>query len=238
MSLNSRLPFLLRHLDPLGNLIRYEYNSDGKLAASYDPEWTPGSQGHSHQIIYPALNSGDVRTSTFTEKDGGVWTKTYDVTISKIKEKIAPDGIRTSYTHYPDGTLKSKTEPGADNINYTTFYTYDANGNVSSETDPTDCTALGIDPATVSTTDPRLKVAHRYSYDLTNQNRMLSSSDLRGAVPLTTGYQYSTDANGILTTDTEEQALARVRQKGGDCAEAAVEMANLAREIRNEKRSA
>ncbi len=45
-------------------------------------------------------------------------------------------------------------------------------------------------------------------------------------------------ANGILTTDTEEQALARVRQKGGDCAEAAVEMANLAREIRNEKRSA
>jgi len=187
-------------LDPLGNLVRYEYNSDGKLAASYDPEWTPGSQGHSHQIIYPALNSGDVRTSTFTEKDGGVWTKTYDVTISKIKEKIAPDGIRTSYTHYPDGTLKSKTEPGADNINYTTFYTYDANGNVSSETDPTDCTALGIDPATVSTTDPRLKVAHRYSYDLTNQNRMLSSSDLRGAVPLTTGYQYSTDANGILTT--------------------------------------
>ena len=45
-------------------------------------------------------------------------------------------------------------------------------------------------------------------------------------------------ANGILTTDTEEQALARVRQKGGDCAEVAVEMANLAREIRNEKRTA
>jgi 6,7-dimethyl-8-ribityllumazine synthase len=45
-------------------------------------------------------------------------------------------------------------------------------------------------------------------------------------------------ANGILTTDTEEQAMARVEQKGGDCAEAAVEMANLAREIRNEKRTA
>jgi len=43
-------------------------------------------------------------------------------------------------------------------------------------------------------------------------------------------------ANGILTTDTEEQALARVAQKGGDCAEVAVEMANLIREIRNEKR--
>ena len=45
-------------------------------------------------------------------------------------------------------------------------------------------------------------------------------------------------ANGILTTDTEEQAMARVGQKGGDCAEVAVEMANLAREIRNEKRTA
>ena len=45
-------------------------------------------------------------------------------------------------------------------------------------------------------------------------------------------------ANGILTTDTEEQAMARVAQKGGDCAEVAVEMAHLIREIRNEKRTA
>lgn len=45
-------------------------------------------------------------------------------------------------------------------------------------------------------------------------------------------------ANGILTTDTEEQAFARVAQKGSDCAEAAVEMANLIGEIRNEKRTA
>jgi 6,7-dimethyl-8-ribityllumazine synthase len=45
-------------------------------------------------------------------------------------------------------------------------------------------------------------------------------------------------ANGVLTTDTEEQALARVAQKGSDCAEAAVEMANLIRDIRNEKRTA
>ena len=45
-------------------------------------------------------------------------------------------------------------------------------------------------------------------------------------------------ANGVLTTDTEEQAMARVAQKGSDCAEAAVEMAHLVREIRDEKRSA
>jgi 6,7-dimethyl-8-ribityllumazine synthase len=38
-------------------------------------------------------------------------------------------------------------------------------------------------------------------------------------------------ANGILTTDTEKQAEARAAQKGKDCAEVAVEMANLGRNI-------
>ncbi len=38
-------------------------------------------------------------------------------------------------------------------------------------------------------------------------------------------------ANGILTTDTEEQAEARAAEKGRDCAEVAVEMANLGKSI-------
>jgi 6,7-dimethyl-8-ribityllumazine synthase len=38
-------------------------------------------------------------------------------------------------------------------------------------------------------------------------------------------------ANGILTADTEEQAGRRAAQKGRDCAEVAVEMANLARAV-------
>jgi 6,7-dimethyl-8-ribityllumazine synthase len=38
-------------------------------------------------------------------------------------------------------------------------------------------------------------------------------------------------ANGILTTDTEEQALARAVPKGRDCADVAVEMANLLRAV-------
>jgi 6,7-dimethyl-8-ribityllumazine synthase len=39
-------------------------------------------------------------------------------------------------------------------------------------------------------------------------------------------------ANGILTTENDEQALARVQQKGADCALAAVELVNLLRNIR------
>jgi 6,7-dimethyl-8-ribityllumazine synthase len=38
-------------------------------------------------------------------------------------------------------------------------------------------------------------------------------------------------ANGILTADTEEQAQERAARKGKDCAEAAVEMANLSRNV-------
>jgi 6,7-dimethyl-8-ribityllumazine synthase len=34
-------------------------------------------------------------------------------------------------------------------------------------------------------------------------------------------------ANGILTCETDEQAEVRMREKGRDCAQAAVEMANL-----------
>lgn len=44
------------------------------------------------------------------------------------------------------------------------------------------------------------------------------------AVQLDTGIPV---ANGILTTDTDDQALARMTQKGIDAARAAVEMANL-----------
>ena len=43
-------------------------------------------------------------------------------------------------------------------------------------------------------------------------------------------------ANGILTAENEAQAGARTLQKGRDCAEAAVEMANLARAIERQHR--
>mgnify|MGYP001323037552 FL=1 len=41
-------------------------------------------------------------------------------------------------------------------------------------------------------------------------------------------------ANGILTTEDDEQAMARVEQKGADCAAAAIEMANLLKKLDEE----
>jgi 6,7-dimethyl-8-ribityllumazine synthase len=43
-------------------------------------------------------------------------------------------------------------------------------------------------------------------------------------------------ANGILTTENDEQAEARVQQKGADCALAAVEMVNLLRGLKSEQK--
>lgn len=39
-------------------------------------------------------------------------------------------------------------------------------------------------------------------------------------------------ANGVLTTEDDDQALSRMQQKGADAAQAAVEMVNLLRKVR------
>ena len=44
-------------------------------------------------------------------------------------------------------------------------------------------------------------------------------------------------ANGILTTEDDDQAIARMADKGRDCARAAIEMANLLKALRAEERA-
>ena len=60
---------------------------------------------------------------------------------------------------------------------------------------------------------------------------IVSNESARGItdVQLETGVPI---ANGILTTDTDEQAEVRMAQKGADCALAAIEMAHLLRRLK------
>jgi 6,7-dimethyl-8-ribityllumazine synthase len=60
---------------------------------------------------------------------------------------------------------------------------------------------------------------------------IVSNESCRGIteVQLETGIPI---ANGILTTEDDDQALARMSQKGADCAAAAIEMANLLRNLK------
>ena len=39
-------------------------------------------------------------------------------------------------------------------------------------------------------------------------------------------------ANGVLTTENDDQALARMQEKGADCARTAIEMANLLKQVK------
>lgn len=57
------------------------------------------------------------------------------------------------------------------------------------------------------------------------------STQAVGAIQMETGMPI---ANGILTTDNDDQALARMRIKGAEAARVAVEMANLLRRIDDE----
>jgi 6,7-dimethyl-8-ribityllumazine synthase len=50
----------------------------------------------------------------------------------------------------------------------------------------------------------------------------ITSVQLESGVPI---------ANGILTTENDDQALARMMEKGADCALAAIEMANLLKRL-------
>jgi 6,7-dimethyl-8-ribityllumazine synthase len=64
-----------------------------------------------------------------------------------------------------------------------------------------------------------------YHFELVSneQGRGISEVTLDTGIPI---------ANGVLTTEDDDQALARMQQKGQDCAQAAVEMANLLKALR------
>ena len=84
-------------------------------------------------------------------------------------------------------------------------------------------------------------MAHTHKYDAliaigavirgeTYHFEIVANESCRGLmdVALETGVPI---ANGILTVDTDEQALARISEKGADCARAAIEMAHTIRAI-------
>lgn len=224
--------------DPNNNLTTYTYEN-GRLIGSIDPDGTADPQGHTRSIGYPT-NSNNVRCSTLTEKDGGNWSYKYDITTGRLLQKApgdcsAPDLVRaTNYTYYSSTTDKSryytlrmsKTEPGTNGIRYTVFYTYDANGNVITETPPVNLAsytppidpATVTDPATLANLTPPINPAFRYAYEPNGKNRILTSSDERDAAHfLTTSYNYSTDAEGYeVTTVTEPSGATTVTRQFTD----------------------
>lgn len=195
--------------DPNGNTAQYEYYPDHRLKSTVDPEGGTNPAGHTRSYVYSDAD----KTTTFTEKDGGVWTYVYDPKDWVLKERTDPNGKATTYTYDANGKLKSTTKPGGENPEdaLTTFYRFDEYDNLTDEAEPVKLSSYGItDPATVDitqigTVNSPLKWAFRYTYDYLNFDERASVTDLRGTAPLTTTFARSTDpVTGLLVTTITE----------------------------------
>jgi RHS repeat-associated protein len=153
--------------DPLGNTTVYTYGTDNRLASATDPE------GKTRSLVYPESGTGATRTTTFKEKDGGIWLYSYDTRAGVLLGKTDPEGGTTSYAYDANGNRTSTTLPDGTKSEYQ----YDNLGNMTSATD-----ALG------QTTE--------YTY-----NDFSQVVSVRGADGDVTGYSY--DANGNMTAMTD-----------------------------------
>ena len=183
--------FMLSKADPLGKITTYGYDLQHRVVSSMDPE------GRTRSVTYPE-GSDTVRTTSFTEKDGGVWTYTYDTLKGTLSQKTDPEGGTTSHTYDAAGNRTSTTAPDGS----TTTYTYDASGNMTSMTDSvgrtTSYTYSQYGQVT-SVTGPQGAIT-AYRYD--PKGNMISITDLTGSV---TGYEYDTRGNMTSVTDPAGQ---------------------------------
>ena len=175
--------FMLSKVDPLGTSTTYTYDDNHRILSATDAE------GKIRTINY-STGTETVKTTAFTEKDGGVWQYTYDTEKGTLNQKIDPQGGMTVYSYDGNGNRLSTTGPdGA-----TTSYSYDAQGNMISSSDAlgqtTSYTYNSFGQVT-TVTDPQGNAA-RSEYDA--KGNLTETTDAAGATTL-----YAYDAKGNMT---------------------------------------
>ncbi len=210
---------LTSRLDPYNNLTQYTFDSGKRIQTSIDPDGASNPQYHTRTITYPASYSIPTMTTTFTEKDGGVWSYKYDVQKGVITEitapAIAPDPAKTTKYYYDgtSGNLRAITVPYNNNVSLTTFYSYDGYGNLLTETDPVDISIYSnFDPSTATPASlaaliPPILTAVSYAWDAAD--RITQINNVRDTTALTTNITYTTEAvTGYeLTTITDPELI-------------------------------
>jgi YD repeat-containing protein len=195
--------FMLTKTDPLGNTTIYTYDANHRVVSSTDPE------GKIRSITYPEPGTDVAKTTTFTEKDGGVWTYRYDTQAGTLTSKTDPQGGVTSYTYDASGNRTSTTLPDGT----TTTSTYDAAGNMTSTTDALGQTTSYTYSAfgqVLTIKDPQGGVT-TYTYDAAGN--MMAMTDPAGA---TTQYQYDAKGNVTKVTNPLGQATTFVYDAAGN----------------------
>lgn len=185
--------FMLTKTDPNDHTTTYTYDTNHRVTTATDPE------GKARAIAYPAIDdTSQTKTSTFTEKDGGVWTYTYNTQQGTLTRKTDPQGTTTSYTYDASRNMTSKTEPDGS----VTSYTYDINGNMTSTTDPMTQTTTYTYNAYGQVTGVTDTTGNTTSYEYDAKGNLTKTTDPTGA---TTQYQYDSKGNVTSVTNAAGQ---------------------------------
>lgn len=208
---------MLTKTDPNGNVTVYSYDQNNRVITSNDPE------GGIRTMDYPA-GEGEVFTSSFTEKDGGVWDYTYNVSQGVLLEKTDPDGNSTTYTYDANNNLLSSTDANGSTSTYiydadrkvtsvtdaagnTTTYTYNSYGQVTSMTDSQGRQTIYVYDTNgnmTSVTDPSGAIT-QYGYDTKGNVTSITNADGKNTTFIYDQYNNLssvTDASGVTTTFT------------------------------------
>jgi RHS repeat-associated protein len=182
---------LLGTVDPLGKTRTFTYrtlklDSFGQYIA--DPSLAGVGKVPDPYIAYLGVQYSSIpRIFEVLEKDNNLWRYSFDAGLMRITDITDPNGRTTSYSYNPDETIKSQTVPFDGPVKLTTFYSYDAFGNVLTQSDPVDST---------QTPDVVPPPAVTYTYDYANYNDIKSITDNRGSIPLTTTYDRYSEPDG------------------------------------------
>ncbi|WP_229858654.1 DUF6531 domain-containing protein [Streptomyces poonensis] len=173
------------HTDGRGNKTAYTYNTSNRLTTVTDP------MGGKTAYTYTTLGA----IETVTTPRGKVTTYGYD-TAGNRTSVTTPLGEKTTFTYDKAGRILSKTDPrgnvaDADPAAYTTNYTYDGRGLLSSATD-----ALG----------------HTTTYKYNGAEQLTSAQDPAGN---TTTYAYDDAGHLTRTTDVTGESVTRTYDASG-----------------------
>ncbi|WP_280910332.1 DUF6531 domain-containing protein [Streptomyces sp. SAI-208] len=179
---------ILSHTDGRQNATTYTYNTSNQLTSSTDP------LGGKTTYTYTALGA----LATVTSPRGKVTTYGYDAAGNRTSV-TTPIGEKTTFTYDGAGRILSKTDPrgnvsGADPAAYTTKYSYDGRGLLSSATDP---------------------LGRTTSYGYNGAEQLISAKDPAGN---TTAYGYDDAGNLIKTTDAAGKSVTRTYDTHGNLA--------------------
>jgi RHS repeat-associated protein len=167
--------------DPLGHFRTWDYDNAGRLHAYTDANGFQSVYEYDNANELTAAHDPDLRVTTYAYTPGG-----------RTRSRTDGAGDVTSYTYDDGGRLRTMTAPrgnvaGANAADFTTTYTYDTNGNKTSESHPFPGSGT---PAVT-----------QYRYDATNH--LVATTDPLGHTTTTT---YDAAGNVVSATDAFAKA--------------------------------